>query len=609
MPQPVTAALGCWLLAACVSPAAADEMSADEEPTVDEMVALASQIISDGKTPDGALASDASQIVVSDHRRHAQLDELAQRPVTPYRAPRVFAADLVGKEKTVFAVVADSFRRRQIDYSGVAAADAEVYWSYDYPFDRPEVRTGLGLPVKKGETKSSAAGGGLRKVNHLPGVFFLAVKSAFCARLMEVRAELPWFDISPAAYSWAKKTDRAALAQVYNMDSVAGRPSFWMRKVGSHRNTSLHSTAEPLPTVPLEEADETIFQRYIARPLLADGKKFELRLFVAITCLEPLSVYLYRDFYLRVAGKPYEHDVGATMADNMVHQITGVGKDIQAQEKWPRAKFEVYLGGLGYNYTALMQQIKQVVGLSVLAVEGKMHAESQAFDGGDARRFYEVLGFDILIEEVPDAKDPDALPSLHPYVLEVNFNPDASLYHKEDVGPKGGAWHDVVSLAGLLPGTAEPTGHLTDAELAASLGLGDLPSCNLDSDGSHRQNATGADRKSEDSPGVPAGLQRFDRARSMRHQRSLLPIRPLTCVTRYDLELIAEAEAELMRAGGYDRVLPSAELNGYAMFLGGHRYADLVLQRLLSTPRNPPTPPKETGSRKQKKTREGRAEL
>ena len=48
--------------------------------------------------------------------------------------------------------------------------------------------------------------------------------------------------------------------------------------------------------VPEDEAEaaETMFQRYIEDPFLADGKKFEARIFVAITSVEPLAVYMYR---------------------------------------------------------------------------------------------------------------------------------------------------------------------------------------------------------------------------------------------------------------------------------------------------------------------------
>ena len=85
------------------------------------------------------------------------------------------------------------------------------------------------------------------------------------------------------------------------------------RQIGSHRNTTLHSTADPLPVVLKSTMEDTIFQRYIGRPLLTNaGEKFELRLFVAITSLEPLSVYLYNDFYCRAAAQKYDLDLAKT---------------------------------------------------------------------------------------------------------------------------------------------------------------------------------------------------------------------------------------------------------------------------------------------------------
>ena len=53
----------------------------------------------------------------------------------------------------------------------------------------------------------------------------------------------------------------------------------------------------------------------------------------------------------------------------------------------------------------------------------------------------------------------------------------------------------------------------------------------------------------------------------------------------------AEADAEHDRRGGFDRIIPSEDMNGYAKFAKVHRYADLVLQRLLVTNRTRPPPP------------------
>lgn len=48
-----------------------------------------------------------------------------------------------------------------------------------------------------------------------------------------------------------------------------------------------------------------------------------VRLFVLITSMEPLTVYVYKDFYLRVAVAKYSEDLNRTKQDDTVHQITG----------------------------------------------------------------------------------------------------------------------------------------------------------------------------------------------------------------------------------------------------------------------------------------------
>lgn len=268
-------------------------------------------------------------------------------------------------------------------------------------------------------------------------------------------------------------------------------------------------------------------------------------------------------------------------------------KDISQQGKWPRARFEEFIRSLGHDYDRLLRQIKQVIGLAVLGAAPKMHAEASAQWGrlgGDSRRFYELVGLDVLIEQRPAEGE---LATLHPYVLEANFNPDSSLYHQEDIGPKGGAWRDVVRLAGLVPGTATPTAGMSDEQLKVFVGLAALPMCELDSpDWNNPENEK---RTASTVRAEAPDMQRFDRVTSMRHKRKLIPIKPLGCVTRYDLNLIAEADAELDRAGGFERVIPSEDMNGYAMWSPDHRYADLVLQRVLVTNRTrtppPPLPP------------------
>jgi len=46
-------------------------------------------------------------------------------------------------------------------------------------------------------------------------------------------------------------------------------------------------------------------QRYIERPLLLDGYKFDLRLYVCVTSMNPLEAFIYREGFTRLSTEPY----------------------------------------------------------------------------------------------------------------------------------------------------------------------------------------------------------------------------------------------------------------------------------------------------------------
>ena len=50
---------------------------------------------------------------------------------------------------------------------------------------------------------------------------------------------------------------------------------------------------------------ETIVSSYIENPLLINGLKFDLRIYVVITCVNPLRVYIYKEGIVRFATEEY----------------------------------------------------------------------------------------------------------------------------------------------------------------------------------------------------------------------------------------------------------------------------------------------------------------
>jgi len=51
--------------------------------------------------------------------------------------------------------------------------------------------------------------------------------------------------------------------------------------------------------------EPSIISKYISNPLLINGHKFDLRIYVVITSYEPLRIYVYKEGLVRFASEEY----------------------------------------------------------------------------------------------------------------------------------------------------------------------------------------------------------------------------------------------------------------------------------------------------------------
>ena len=84
-------------------------------------------------------------------------------------------------------------------------------------------------------------------------------------------------------------------AEDFKLDLAQNPNTTYIRKpAASSRGRGIRVVKDP-KALDLSALNDVILQHYIPNPLLIGGRKFDLRVYVAVTCLDPLRVYVYRE--------------------------------------------------------------------------------------------------------------------------------------------------------------------------------------------------------------------------------------------------------------------------------------------------------------------------
>ncbi|MEQ2179775.1 Tubulin polyglutamylase ttll4, partial [Goodea atripinnis] len=303
-----------------------------------------------------------------------------------------------------------------------------------------------------------------------------------------------------------------------------------------------------------------LVQKYLHKPYLIGGNKFDLRIYVYVTSYDPLRIYMFSDGLVRFASCKYSSSM-KTLNNKFMHltnySVNKKNSEYQTNSddkachghKWALKALWHYLGSKGINTSLIWEKIKDIVIKTIIASEPyvnnllKMHVKTPY-------SCHELFGFDIMLDE-----------NLKPWILEVNISPSLHSNSALDVSIKGQMIRDLLNLAGFrIP----PKVEVVSSSSSTSSSTSSLYGGNKE----RTKPELSADEK------VKRAFYLAQRYADQDFLSSVLDI-----LTPEDVRVLAESEDELNRQGEFQRVFPSQSSSRYLRFFECPRYLNILLDQ------------------------------
>uniref|UniRef100_A0AAQ6ICX2 Tubulin tyrosine ligase-like family, member 4 n=1 Tax=Anabas testudineus TaxID=64144 RepID=A0AAQ6ICX2_ANATE len=353
-----------------------------------------------------------------------------------------------------------------------------------------------------------------QKLNHFPGTFQIGRKDRLWRNLSKMQVSFGKREFNFFPRTFVLPHDIKLLRKAW--EDGGSRQKWIIKPPASARGIGIqviHKWSQMPRKRPL------LVQKYLHKPYLISGNKFDLRIYVYVTSYDPLRIYIFTDGLVRFASC----------------------KALKAL--WQ------YLGSRGINTTLIWEKIKDIVIKTIIASEPyvnsllKMHVRT-------SYSCHELFGFDIMLDE-----------NLKPWILEVNISPSLHSNTALDVSIKGQMIRDLLNLAGF---------HIPQKDDVVA-------TCSSTSSSTSSLCSGNRERSKPDLSADEKVKRAFYLTQRYVDQDFLSTV--LDVLTPEDIRVLAESEDELSRRGEFERIFPSPTSSRYLRFFECPRYLNILLDQ------------------------------
>ncbi|XP_032592136.1 tubulin polyglutamylase TTLL4 isoform X2 [Drosophila grimshawi] len=281
-----------------------------------------------------------------------------------------------------------------------------------------------------------------QKYNHMPGSFRIGRKDTMWRSIANNMKKFGKKDFGIMQKSYIMPDDLEDLRQVWPKN--ASKLTKWIVKPpASARGTGIR-IVNKWSQFPKDRP--LVVQKYIERPLLINDNKFDMRIYVLLTSVNPLRIYMFKDGLARFASVKYSSELGnldercmhlTNYSINKFSQNYAKNEDFNACQghKWTLQSLWSCLENRGVNTKRLWATLRNLVIRGIVSGESglnRMYRQNVNF----RYNCYELFGFDVLLDE-----------NLVPWLLEINISPSLHSELPLDLHVKGPLIQAVLNTA------------------------------------------------------------------------------------------------------------------------------------------------------------------
>ncbi|MCQ2820950.1 MAG: tubulin--tyrosine ligase family protein [archaeon] len=283
-----------------------------------------------------------------------------------------------------------------------------------------------------------------QRYNHFTFCAHLHNKSILYQRFSEMQQKFP------DDYNYMPKTFQLPLSsedfEKYFAEYSPSPNNLWIIKPSTKSRGRGISLLERWQDIP----DEGLLSQYVYNPLLVEGRKFDLRIYVCVTGFSPLKIYLFNNGLARFAGEQYHIDLN-NLGNNFIH-LTNYAINKQSKNwefndsidqekglKWTIYTVMKHLRGLGIDVKSIWSKIEDILIKLFISYIKEALVEFKKFKV-TSNNLFELFGIDILIDQ-----------NLRPWLMEVNMNPSLNSDSGLDLKLKSHLLTDIYNIIGLVP--------------------------------------------------------------------------------------------------------------------------------------------------------------